>query len=144
MCFINAIINSPSDIDLRVSLRTEFTEIELKTVIEVEQSRSTTQFLQNLRETLDQIEAASLAEQFDIFDEEENLDHRELIDRFSALDVDVEYSFYPKTFIYLTVVSDIDDVFNTLKTQTKNAGLINTFLGILRNLLLVSPNDERG
>lgn len=93
---------------------------------------------------MDQIEAASLAEQFDIFDEEENLDHRELIDRFSALDVDVEYSFYPKTFIYLTVVSDIDDVFNTLKTQTKNAGLINTFLGILRNLLLVSPNDERG
>ena len=79
MSLINALINTPTDIDLRVAIRTEFKKLGINSVI------------QNMRLNLGEDEKnENLEYQLDIFEEEDNLDSREITDRFVDLDVDVE------------------------------------------------------
>jgi hypothetical protein len=77
---VNALINTPSDIDLRVALRNEFNGLNMKELIEY------------FKKTMEGNEEsyASLAVQIDIYDEEDNFDTRELQDRFADLDIDVK------------------------------------------------------
>jgi hypothetical protein len=45
--------------------------------------------------------------------------------------------------LLLLFFSDIDDIFNTLRSKAKSSGLFSTLLAILQNLLLL-PMDEKG
>lgn len=42
------------------------------------------------------------------------------------------------------IVSDVDDVFKTLKVQFKEAGLSTNFLGVLQNFLIMPIKNEQG
>jgi len=117
LTFINAIINSPADIDLRLAVRQEFSRLGVDEVIK--------KLKANLKPETD----IDLETQVDVFEEEAQDDYKELHERFKELDVNVD---------------DVDDVFKTIKIQYKNAGLSNNFLGALQNFLIIPINTEQG
>jgi dishevelled associated activator of morphogenesis len=74
MYLINALINSPADIDLRVAIRSEFTRLGLPEIIG----------------RLKQIGDPELELQLDVFEEETTLDDNEVKERFQGMDIDVD------------------------------------------------------
>jgi dishevelled associated activator of morphogenesis len=74
MYLINALINSPADIDLRVAIRSEFTRLGLPEVIA----------------RLKQAGDPELELQLDVFEEETTLDDNEVKERFQGIDIDVD------------------------------------------------------
>lgn len=74
MYLINALINSPSDIDLRVAIRSEFTRLGLPEIIA----------------RLKQVGDPELELQLDVFEEETTLDDNEVKERFQGIDIDVD------------------------------------------------------
>jgi hypothetical protein len=74
MYLINALINSPADIDLRVAIRSEFTRLGLPEIIG----------------RLKQIGDPELELQLDVFEEETTLDDTEVKERFQGMDIDVD------------------------------------------------------
>lgn len=117
LTFINTIVNSPLDIDLRIAIRQEFQRLGIDEVIK--------KLKANLRPETD----VDLETQIDVFEEEAQDDYKELHDRFAELDVNID---------------DVDDVFKTLKVQYKEAGLSTNFLGVLQNFLIMPIKNEQG
>lgn len=76
MSFINTLINTPSNIDTRVSIRNEFLRLGLK------------EFVDELKAKCDLKEDIELITQLDVFEEESTLDFKELRDQFAMLNVD--------------------------------------------------------
>eukprot|EP01119_Soliformovum_irregulare_P012880 TRINITY_DN336_c0_g1_i1.p1 TRINITY_DN336_c0_g1~~TRINITY_DN336_c0_g1_i1.p1 ORF type:complete len:1157 (-),score=445.88 TRINITY_DN336_c0_g1_i1:34-3504(-) len=118
LTFINAMANSPSDIDLRIALRQEF------------QALGVPDLITSLKTTLDPADPnnADLFTQIDVYEEESTEDHEELQDRFKKLNIKID---------------NMDDVFKALKENTKRAGLSNNFLNLLQNLVVIEL-DELG
>ncbi len=79
MTFINALINIPSDLDMRVSIRNEFLRLGLKEIVD------------NFKKKCDLTTDIELLTQIDVFEEESALDYKDIHDRFSLLDVDMKY-----------------------------------------------------
>jgi hypothetical protein len=78
MSFINALINVPTDIDMRISIRNEFIRLGITHVIE------------KFKAMADEKEDIELVTQIDVFEEESGLDYSEIHDRFALLDVDIK------------------------------------------------------
>ena len=74
-------INSPLDIDVRVALRSEFQRIGLPDVIK------------KLKEGLKPDTETDLETQIDVYEEEGNLDHNEIHDRFASMNINVKYLY---------------------------------------------------
>lgn len=117
LSFINALINSPTDIDVRIAIREEFVNLGLVDI------------LKNLKSSLNPQTDTDLETQIDVYEEESNDDYKELHDRFAALELNID---------------DIDDVIKHLKESMKNAGLGQNFLGLLQNIVLMPINNETG
>jgi hypothetical protein len=79
MTFINALINAPSNIDTRISIRNEFLRLGLEELVNSLKGKS------NLKEDIE------LITQLDVFEEESALDLKEIKDQFAALNVDARY-----------------------------------------------------
>jgi len=108
--FINTIINTPSDTEIRVALRNEFSRLGLDAVVK------------KLRENLHPETESVLESQLDVFEEESGLDYKALQDRFADLGVNID---------------DIDDVFKELQSIAKKSGVFSNLLGVLQNFLLM-------
>jgi hypothetical protein len=78
MSLINALINCPPNIDVRISIRNEFLRLGLKELVDDLKSKC------NIQEDIE------LVTQLDVFEEESNLDFKEIRDQFSMLDVDAK------------------------------------------------------
>jgi len=117
LTFINAIINSPADIDLRIAIRQEFSRLGVDEVIK------------KLKATIKPETDIDLETQVDVFEEEAQDDYKELHERFKELDVNID---------------DVDDIYKTIKVQYANAGLSSNFLGALQNFLIIPIDTEQG
>ena len=78
MTFINALINTPTNIDVRVSIRNEFLRLGLKELVDAMKSKC------DLKEDIE------LITQIDVFEEESSEDFKELRDQFAMLNVDAK------------------------------------------------------
>jgi dishevelled associated activator of morphogenesis len=115
LTFINAIVNSPADIDVRTFLRAEFNRLGLSKVLE--------------RLTEESREGSDLRIQIEVYEEEAQYDKEELADRFEALDCDV---------------TDIDSVLKVLKDRTTGNVLEKSFLGLCQSLLTLGLDEATG
>ncbi|EFA83348.1 actin binding protein [Heterostelium album PN500] len=117
LSFINVIVNSPPEIDLRLSLRQEFYWLGLKEII-ADLSK------------YEYDESPELDTQITVFEEEENKDSKEMADRFNE-------------FPGLNLTS-IDDTIKALMDKIKITGLVDTFREIVKDLLLLPANEDLG
>lgn len=115
LTFINAIVNSPADIDVRTFLRAEFARLGLPEILE--------KLTDNSREGSD------LRIQIEVYEEEAQYDQDELDDRFQQLDCDI---------------NDIDSVLRVLKERTSGNVLEKSFLGLCQSLLTLGLDPESG
>jgi len=111
LTFINAIINSPNDIDLRLALRNEFNKLGIENIIK------------RLKDQLAKENDVDLETQIDTFEEEGKDDFKELTERFQDLDINI---------------NNVDEVFKALKEQARKNGIAQNFLGALQNLLIMT------
>jgi prefoldin subunit 5 len=111
LTFINAIINSPNDIDLRLALRTEFNKLGIENIIK------------KLKDQLAKENDVDLETQVDTFEEEGKDDFKELTERFQDLDINI---------------NNPDEVFKALKEQARKNGIAQNFLGALQNMLIMT------
>ena len=99
MTFINALINVPADIDMRIAIRNEFLRLGIKELIDVcfswvgLFSGVWLIFIvfKSLKAKCDVRTDIELITQIDVFEEESALDYKDIHDRFATLDVDVKY-----------------------------------------------------
>lgn len=117
LSFINVIINSPSEIDLRLALRQEFYWLGIKDLIE------------NLSK-YSYDESPALDTQITVFEDEEEKDNKEMSERF------VEYKGLN--------LNSVDDVLKALLDKIRTIGLIDTFREIVKDLLLLPIDDNHG
>ncbi|XP_071951717.1 protein diaphanous homolog 2-like isoform X2 [Antedon mediterranea] len=110
MQLMNAIISTPEELDFRLHLRNEFMRTGLKEII------------QDLRET----ENEDLQLQMNVFDDHEEEDAEEFMQRFNNIKLD----FY-----------DIEDVFKLLKNVTIGSPMEGDLLSILQHLLLIREDS---
>ncbi|EGG13416.1 actin binding protein [Cavenderia fasciculata] len=115
LSLINAIVNSPEEVDERVHLRTEFSRLGFDNII--------LKF-----KKLQYEEAPELVTQVDVYEEENRADQEELFDKFSGLDINIEN---PK------------EVFDAILEQSKNV-LYHPFLHTLQCLLSIPSDNDTG
>jgi len=109
MALINAVINVPQDLDLRISLRKEFFELKFKEILAA------------LRQVKYE-DSPELDTQVKIFDDEDEHDTAELTKRYAHLREGVN-------------LDDINAVFEELRLVTKEQGLSSYFHAILKDLI---------
>jgi len=117
LSFINIIVNSPAEIDLRLSLRQEFYWLGLKEIL-VDLSK------------YEYDESPELDTQITVFEEEESKDNKEMSERF------VDYPTLDLT--------SVDAVIKTLLDKIKNIGLVDCMREIVKDLLLLPTGDDVG
>lgn len=79
---------------MRVSIRNEFLRLGLKEINEVKfMQLELTNKRKGFKAKADQEKDIELITQIDVFEEESQLDYRDIHDRFAMLDVDVKYPF---------------------------------------------------
>ncbi|KAM9949412.1 hypothetical protein ACTFIT_010621 [Dictyostelium discoideum] len=117
LSFINIIVNTPAEIDLRLALRQEFYWLGIKEIL-VKLSNYTYD------------ESPELDTQITVFEEEESKDNKEMSERFQefkGLNLD-----------------NVDDVLKTLMDRIRPKGLVDCMREISKDLLLLPIDDDVG
>ena len=127
MSFINAIVNSPSDIDVRLHLRQEFERRGLKQIMRLLKSPQ-------ISSSYSSSVLTDLEIQIHIYEEESAMDESEMMNRLtSELNCANFYS--------------IEALITSLVTRTESCGLSHQFVRLLQSLLLLpvpKTTDEEG
>ncbi|PRP79969.1 actin binding protein [Planoprotostelium fungivorum] len=114
--FVNAVINMPDEVDLRIAIRNEFLRLGFK--------EKMLKF-----KDLCKPEDIDYLTQVDVFEEESLADYKEIHDRFAFMDVDI---------------NNPDELYKATKTQMTQNGLTAPFLGFLQNLCALPVKSEVG
>ncbi|KAK5582503.1 hypothetical protein RB653_004088 [Dictyostelium firmibasis] len=117
LSFINIIVNTPAEIDLRLALRQEFYWLGIKEIL-VKLSNYTYD------------ESPELDTQITVFEEEESKDNKEMSERFQE-------------FKGLNLDS-VDDVLKTLMDRIRPKGLVDCMREISKDLLILPIDDDVG
>eukprot|EP01133_Synstelium_polycarpum_P012056 gene12056-14107_t len=117
LSFINIIVNSPPEIDLRLSLRSEFFMLGLK------------ELLADLSK-YEYDESPELDTQITVFEDEESKDNKEMSERFSE---------FPGLNL-----ANIDDIIRTMMERIRPLGLVDTFREVVKDLLLLPTSEDAG
>ncbi|KAN0050070.1 hypothetical protein ACTA71_003171 [Dictyostelium dimigraforme] len=117
LSFINIIVNTPAEIDLRLALRQEFYWLGIKEIL-VKLSNYTYD------------ESPELDTQITVFEEEESKDNKEMAERFQE-------------FKGLNL-ENVDDVLKTLMDRIRPKGLVDCMREISKDLLLLPIDDDVG
>eukprot|EP01091_Cochliopodium_minus_P020764 TRINITY_DN917_c0_g1_i2.p1 TRINITY_DN917_c0_g1~~TRINITY_DN917_c0_g1_i2.p1 ORF type:complete len:1058 (+),score=441.26 TRINITY_DN917_c0_g1_i2:17-3190(+) len=114
LTFINAIVNSPADIDVRTFLREEFVRLGFQDIL--------AKLKKNTKEDTD------LYIQIEVYEEEAQYDKEELLERFRELKCDI---------------NDLESITSTLVSQIKGTLLEKSFLAVLQNLVTLPVDGEK-
>ena len=112
LTFINAIVNSPGDIDVRTFLREEFVRLGFGDILAKLKKQAK--------------EESDLFIQIEVYEEEAQFDKEELLERFRELKCDV---------------NDLESIISTLVNQLKGTLIEKSFLAVMQNLITL-PNDK--
>eukprot|EP01117_Protostelium_nocturnum_P007060 TRINITY_DN2530_c0_g1_i3.p1 TRINITY_DN2530_c0_g1~~TRINITY_DN2530_c0_g1_i3.p1 ORF type:complete len:985 (-),score=407.30 TRINITY_DN2530_c0_g1_i3:132-3086(-) len=118
LTFINTLINIPEDVDLRIGIRNEFLRLGFK--------EEMMKFKDKCGDSSDELDYVTQAE---LFQEESHDDFKEIYDRFSFLNVDI---------------SNVDELFSSIKLQMASAGMNDALLGFLQNLCAMPVKTDVG